>query len=150
MGEQVRSKKFRFTNELRWRFERIGEIHAEDKSSFRISSPPEFRGEAGHWTPEDLFVSSANACLMLTFLAAAEREEIRISSYESTATGTVERVGNTLSFTDIKIEPVVGLDDSSLAERVEQLLHESEKNCLIGNSIKAILHLEPRVLALAD
>ncbi len=150
MNARVTSKKFQFTNDLRWNFDRIGEVEGQGKPPFRISSPVEFRGEAGHWTPEDLFVASANGCLMLTFLSAAEKEHIAVSGYESSATGTLERIGNEFRFSEITIEPVVSLQDSGAASRIEELLHEAEKNCLIGNSMKAVLQVRPRVLAIAD
>ena len=38
-------------------------------------------------------------CLLLTFLAYVEREHIAVTSYESTASGTVERVGEKYQFT---------------------------------------------------
>ena len=149
MNSPGTSKKFQYTNEIRWKSARLAEIDAKDKPPLQISSPPEFRGAAGYWTPEDLFVASANACLMLTFLSAAEREHIVISSYESSAAGLLDRIEDNFRFSTITIEPIVELEDSSFAGRVREMFREAEVNCLIGNSIKAALHVQPRVLSLA-
>src|SRR5581483_8695907 len=47
---------------------RLGQVHANGLPAVTFSTPPEFKGEAGFWTPEHLFVASAEACLMATFL----------------------------------------------------------------------------------
>ena len=150
MGTRVIAKSFHYKNELQWRFDRLGTLESEGKPSLSISSPPEFKGEPGNWTPEDLFVASANACLLLTFLAYVEREHISLSSYESSASGTLERVGDSYQFTEITIEVSVGLEDSAYAGRVEEALRQAEKNCLIANSIKAEVHVKAHVLSVAD
>lgn len=143
-------KTFQYTTELRWRHGRVGSLASEGKPTLEVSSPVEFRGERGHWTPEDLFVASANSCLLMTFLAHVEREHIAVTSYESEASGTLERVGDSYQFTEITIRPVVGIEDSSFAERVEEMLRQAERNCLIAKSVKARIHVEPQVLSVAD
>jgi len=143
-------KTFQYTTDLRWRHGRVGSIASEGKPGLDISSPVEFRGEAGHWTPEDLFVASANACLLMTFLANVEREHIAVTFYESSATGTLERVGDGYQFTEVTIRPVIGIEDSAFAGRVEEMLRQAEKNCLIAKSLKATVHVEPQILSVAD
>ncbi|MBI4459337.1 MAG: OsmC family protein [Acidobacteria bacterium] len=147
---RVISKTFRYENDLRWKFGRVGKIASEGKPALEISTPPELKGEAGDWTPEALFVAAANACLLLTFMAYVERERIVVTSYESTASGTVERVADKYQFTEITIRPRVELADSSFAQQVEENLRKAEKNCLIGNSISAPLRVEPHILCGAD
>ena len=147
---RVISKTFQYQNDLSWKFERVANIVSEGKPTLQISTPPAFKGEAGDWTPEDLFVAAANACLLLTFLAYVEREHIVVTSYESTASGTVERVGEKYQFTAITIRPRVELADSSYAPQVEESLRKAEKNCLIANSISARVHVEPQILSAAD
>lgn len=89
-------------------------------------------------------------CLLLTFLAYVEREHIALTSYENTASGTVERVGEKYQFTEIAIRPRVELEDSSYAPQVEESLRRAEKNCLIANSISARVYVEPQILSGAD
>ena len=150
IASRVISKTFHYKNDLNWRFKRVGGVASEGKPTLPVSSPPEFRGEAGTWTPEDLFVAAANACLLLTFLAYVEREHITVTSYESTASGTVERIGEKYQFTEITLRPRVELADSSYAPQVEESLRRAEKNCLIANSISARMHVEPQILSGAD
>jgi len=42
------------------------------KSGDRRGQPPEFKGEPGNWSPEELLVGSLNTCIMLTFLTLAQ------------------------------------------------------------------------------
>ena len=150
MSSRIVSKTFQYENNLRWNFSRVGHVASEGKPSLQVSSPPEFKGEAGSWTPEDLFVASANTCLLLTFLAYVEREKIAVTSYESMASGTVEKVGDSYRFTEIKVQPRVGLEDSAYAAQVADILQRAEKTCLIANSMRARMHVEPHILSVAD
>jgi len=150
MKPRIIAKAFHYANHLHWKMSRLATVSAEGKPALTLSSPVEFKGEPGNWTPEDLFLVSLNSCLLMTFLAYAERENIAVSSYESAVSGTVEKDGNGYRFTEVHIEPRVGLEDSSYAGRVEELLHHAEETCLIANSVKARVHVEPHVLAIAD
>ena len=64
-------KVFRYRNDVLWKAGRRGTISGVGKPDLDISSPPEFKGEAGFWTPEDMFLASLNTCVMLTFVAFA-------------------------------------------------------------------------------
>src|SRR2546425_3642932 len=79
-------KSFRYKNALVWKSARRGMVSALGKPSLEVGSPPEFRGEPGIWTPEDLLVGALNSCLMLTFLALAQsRSEEHTSELQSLA-----------------------------------------------------------------
>src|SRR5437870_12715384 len=64
--DQMETKKafkaFKYRTEVRWTSGRRGEASAAGLPNLGISSPAEFKGEPGSWTPEALFVSSLNAC----------------------------------------------------------------------------------------
>ena len=57
------------------------------KLDIQVATPLEFKGHEGIWSPEDVFVASANVCVMTTFLAVAERAGLVFTSYESVAKG---------------------------------------------------------------
>ena len=69
---------------------RTGVAHSDIKPELRVVAPPEFKGEPGLWTPEDLFVVSVESCLMLTFAGIAEKRGLRVLRYESSAEGLLE------------------------------------------------------------
>ena len=64
-----------------------GEITSEGKPSIEIALPEELGGPSGIWSPDELFVTSVEACAMLTFFWLIEGKNIEIISYESTAEG---------------------------------------------------------------
>ena len=78
----VRSKVYTYHTEVKWTEQRKGVISCAGKLDIQVATPPEFKGHDGIWSPEDLFVASANICLMTTFLAVAERAGLAFTAYE--------------------------------------------------------------------
>ena len=58
-------KSFTYEDNVTWRSGRRGVVRAAGKPDLEVSSPPEFKGEAGIWTPEDLFVGALNTCILI-------------------------------------------------------------------------------------
>ena len=83
---------------------------------------------------------------MTTFLSIAEKAKLAFKSYKSEAVGTLEKVENGMLMTKIHIKPTVVIDDESQMEKTVQLLEKAEKYCLISNSMKTEVTIEPIVL----
>ena len=146
MGDaKIRVKKFFYKTDLKWLGEKKGVLSSLDKPDIEIATPPEFRGHPGIWTPEDLFVSSVNNCIMTTFLYYAEKEGIEFLSYESHAEGIVEMTDGRLVFSEIRILPQVSVLSPDDAGKIKSLINLSEKNCLISNSIKSRVEVIPEI-----
>jgi peroxiredoxin-like protein len=139
----VRSKVYLYHTTVTWTDQRKGIISCAGKPDVAVATPPEFKGHEGIWSPEDLFVASANICLMTTFLAVAERAGLAFSAYESTAEGRLELVEGKFQFTAITIKPTITLESSADAAKAKELIEKAEANCLISNSMKAKVTLEP-------
>ena len=138
----VRSKVYHYQTKVAWTEHRKGTISCQGKPDVEVATPPEFKGHEGIWSPEDLFVASANVCLMTTFLAVAERAGLAFSAYESTAEGRLELVEGKFQFTAIVIKPIITLQ-SAAAAKAKELIEKAETNCLISNSMKATVTMEP-------
>jgi organic hydroperoxide reductase OsmC/OhrA len=123
-----------------------GTLSSEGKPTIRISSPPEFRGEAGVWTPEDLFVASVEVCHMSTFLSFAATKQLPIISYRSHANGVLEYIDGDYRFTRIVIFPTIVVAGSVAEAEVHATLREAEKHCLIANSIASIVEVNPTLI----
>lgn len=134
-----------YNTQVRWNGERRGTLSSPGLQEFAVSTPPEFKGEAGFWTPEHLFVAAAEICLMATFVGIAELSKLSVAGYHSEAWGKLEKPeGKSLQFTEIVIRPLVVLEhlqDQPLAERV---MTRAEKGCLIANSMLTKVRVEPR------
>ncbi|MGQ0667808.1 MAG: OsmC family protein [Nitrospiraceae bacterium] len=139
----IRSKVYRYQTAVKWTEQRKGIISCAGKADVEVATPPEFKGHEGIWSPEDLFVASANVCLMTTFLAVAERAGLVFSSYESAAEGRLEIVEGKFQFTAISIKPTIVLKAVGDAAKARELIEKAEANCLISNSMKARVTLEP-------
>ena len=114
--------------------------------ALEIAPPPEFQGEPGLWTPEHLYVASVNACFVVTFLAIAELSKFDFVSFASDASGKLEKVETSgYQITEIMLRPKLIVRHARDEERAARLLNKAEKNCLISNSIKTIVKLEPQI-----
>lgn len=140
---EQKSKVYMYQTAVKWTEQRKGIMSCAGKPEVQVATPPEFKGHEGIWSPEDLFVASANICLMTTFLAVAERAGLAFSAYESTAEGRLELVEGKFQFTAITIRPSITLKSGEDAAKAKELIEKAERNCLISNSMNATVTLEP-------
>jgi organic hydroperoxide reductase OsmC/OhrA len=117
------------------------------KNSIEVVTPPEFyKGVPGIWSPEHLLVAAVNSCLMTTFLAIAENSKLDFLHFDSIAVGKLEKLDGKYIISEIKLKPVVTIADKVNEEKTLRLLHKSETACLISNSVKSKITLEPSIL----
>jgi peroxiredoxin-like protein len=140
---EVRSKVYLYHTTVKWTEQRKGIISCAGNPDVPVATPPEFKGHEGIWSPEDLFVASVNTCVMTTFLAVAERANLAFSAYESVAEGRLESVEGKFQFTAITIKPTITLKAAADTATAKELIEKAEANCLISNSMKARVILEP-------
>jgi len=148
MKIQGKPKVFQYTSQIRWSSEKRGILTAEGKPDLEVSSPPEFGGHPGIWTPEELLVSAANACTMATFLSFAARKQVALTSYECEATGTLEMVEGKFRFTKIVLRPRILVARWRNREEVLATFREAEAACLVANSLRAPVEGEPDISVL--
>lgn len=139
-------KSFTYQTHLQWLENRAGQMNAIGKPAFRVASPPEFKGEAGVWTPEDLFVAAVETCTMTTFLAFASRQHIPLVSYESSAEGSLEFTDDGYRFTKVIVKPRVVVSNEASLAQAQKTMEDAHHNCLIANSIRSEVVVEPEFL----
>jgi len=93
------NKPIIFTTELYWTGDKLGVVGSSSLKSFSVSTPPEFGGPEGEWSPEHLFLSSITSCFMSTYLSFVNKMKIENTGFECTATGQVEIVDGKYKFT---------------------------------------------------
>ena len=142
---EVRSKVYMYHASVKWTEQRKGVISCAGKPDIQVATPPEFKGHEGIWSPEDLFVASANTCVMTTFLAVAERSGLAFTSYESAAEGRLELVEGKFQFTAITLKPTITLPANGDAAKARELIEKAEATCLISNSMKARVTVEATI-----
>jgi len=135
-----------YDTEIEWTGERRGELRSPNLPPFPVAAPPEFQGHEGIWTPEHLYVASVNVCFMTTFLAIAENSKLEIVSFSASARGKLDKVeGVGYQMTKIVIRSKLIIRSGHDLERAARIVEKAEKNCLISNSIKTIVKLEPEI-----
>jgi peroxiredoxin-like protein len=142
---ESKPKVYLYHTAVKWTEQRKGLISCAGKPDVQVATPPEFKGHDGIWSPEDLFVASANICLMTTFLSVAERAGLAFTAYESSAEGRLELVEGKFQFTAITLKPVITLPTGGDAAKAKELIEKAEANCLISNSMKAHVILIPTI-----
>ena len=141
-----RHRVFTYKTSTSWTEGKSGTLSAEGKPPLSVTSPPEFRGEPGMWTPEDMFVGTVEVCHMATFLAFASKKQIPIISYRSHANGVLEFVEGDYRFTRIVIFPTIVVSSSTSETDVHATLREAQRHCLVTNSIASIVEVNPTLI----
>lgn len=142
---RIKYRTFTYHSELNWTGDTCGHLTSNGKQSVAVSSPPEFQGMSGLWTPEDMFVASAETCTMLTFLAFAKRKNLSILSYSSKAEGILEFVDGGYRFSRITVRPKIQVSDTEAVGVAKKILQEAHRHCFISNSIRTEVEIQADV-----
>jgi peroxiredoxin-like protein len=135
-------EKYEYEVALTWKGERNGVLEGAGLPALDVSAPPEFAGQPGKWTPEQLLVGATSSCLMTTFLAIAEFSKVAVKFFRSKATGTLEKIpGEGYRFTEIRFVPEIGVYPHDM-EKARRALAKAEKSCFVSNSLKATVRVE--------
>ncbi len=147
---KVKHKEFRYHTQLEWTGKRAGILRCEGKPEWRVSSPPEFKGEPGIWTPGDLFVAAIQTCTMTTFLAFAQKLGLPLVSYSCRAEGLLEFSEGGYRFTTVILRPAIVVEKPEAVEQAEKTLSDAHKSCLISNSARTRVLVEPTIQAIGS
>ena len=141
------SDKHNYEVNLQWNSDRKGTLRSPVLTNeIEVATPPDFpKGMEGIWSPEHLFVAAVNSCLMTTFLAIAENSKLEYLSFECNAVGIVEKVDGKYVVTEVILKPKLTIPESQHVDRAKRIIEMGEKACLISNSIKSKITLEPVV-----
>ena len=139
------SKKYVFRTGLRWSGFKRGSLSSSGKLNIGVATPPEFDGEEGYWSPEELLLSAVDSCVMTTFLHYAERKKVDFVTYESETEGILEIMDNQFMFSKITVKPKISVESEEDIDKIKQLMILAEKNCFISNSIKSEVEVMPEI-----
>jgi organic hydroperoxide reductase OsmC/OhrA len=114
--------------------------------SIAFSAPPEFKGQAGHWTPEHFFVAAVASCFVSTFSGMASNSDFEFISLELETEGIITQDQAGWQFREVVLRPRLTLARAEDKDLGNRLLHKAEKNCLVGRSLACPIVLEPAVM----
>ncbi|HYX28926.1 MAG TPA: OsmC family protein [Pyrinomonadaceae bacterium] len=142
--------KYFYSTDVEWTGARHGNLSSRALPTLTVDAPPEFKGHEGAWTPEHLFVGAVSSCFMTTFMAIAENSKLDFESFQTSAEGTLEKAdGQGLMITEIVLHPTLTIRDEGDIARANRILEKAEKHCLIANSAKTQIRLEPEIKVVA-
>ena len=139
------NKKFTYKVHLRWTEQRKGVIASPDKPEIELSTPPEFMGHPGVWTPEEMFVASVAGCIMTTFLYHAAKHKLKFSALDIPTQGILEKTENEYIMSKIELVPHVVISSGLDVDKAKKVFELAEKYCFISNSIKSKIYLTPDI-----
>jgi organic hydroperoxide reductase OsmC/OhrA len=140
-----------YHTDVRWTGEHWGQLSLGNGPEMKFSAPPDAQGHVGVLTPEDAFVAAANTCVMLMFIWAAERFQLRLLSYECRTEGTkLIELDRTEIFTHLRFRPVIRVqcrpgERESVEAKTRRALQAAQKYSLVANSVKSAILVEPDI-----
>ena len=121
----------RLSSDMSW----PAKLETQNGLTLEFSKPPEYNGMKGTMTPEDAFISAAITCLACTFDSYANKMRLKISRYESDATGTVDRVNGIQKFTKLEVRVKITIPVETSRESAQKAIDRARENCLVAASL---------------
>jgi len=100
-----------------------------------IGAAAEFGGSGKILNPEEMFVAAINSCLMNTFFYFTQKFKIEILSYNSQASGQLEKQSDGFRFTNVEVRARVHLTEDKFADKIREAGSLAEKYCLVSKSV---------------
>jgi organic hydroperoxide reductase OsmC/OhrA len=83
---------------------------------------------------------------MTTFLAIAEISKLDFTSFKADAIGRLEKLdGQGYMMMEVTVRPRLTICRAQDADRARRILEKAEKHCLISNSVKSAVRVEPEI-----
>ncbi len=121
-------------------------VSGKGLETLSTTSPPEFGGPEGYWSPETMLVASVANCFILTFRAIALASRFEWTSMDCSVDGVLDRVERKISFTKYRLKATLYLPSGSDEAKARKLLDKVSANCLIINSLNGIEQLDATVV----
>jgi organic hydroperoxide reductase OsmC/OhrA len=109
------------------------------------SSATRYGGDDSRYNPEDLMLASLAECHLLTYLALASREKIRIVSLNVEITGVLARVDGKTRFREATLFAQTLVERAEDKERATLLHDEAHAGCFMSNSVNFAITVRPDV-----
>jgi len=121
-------------------------VGGEGLETIATTSPPQFGGPEGSWSPETMLVASVANCFILTFRAIARASRFEWSSLDCSVDGVLDRVERKIRFTEYHVKATLRLPAGSNETKASKILDKSVSNCLITNSLNGIEYLDATII----
>lgn len=128
-------------------YDRKFTLSAINKPDILGSADPAFRGNKDRYNPEELMISSIASCHMLWYLHLAAANNLVIMDYKDNPSGTIEVKEFGLGrFIEVTLRPTVIIHNEDQSDLAVKLHDESHNKCIIADSFKFDIHIEPKII----
>jgi peroxiredoxin-like protein len=137
------------------RYEASSELAGDGAQTVQLSSPGlaalesappvEFDGPGDRWSPETLLLGAVADCIALTFRAVARASKYEWTHLRCRAEGVLDRADGAVRFTEVHVHAELETPAGADPATGERLLAKAERSCLISNSLRAAVSIEPTV-----
>lgn len=126
-----------------------GNIRSESGLQLEVSVPKDLDGPGIGSNPEELLVSSANNCYMITLAAMLGNRKIEVEKLEVVSEGRVDHEGGKLTFKQIIHRPDITIapGQNVTEEKLTEIAIRAEKACFISNTLRNSIQfsVEPKI-----
>jgi peroxiredoxin-like protein len=127
-----------------------GIIKSDGGLNNAVSAPKDFDGPGIGSNPEELLISSANTCYMITLAAMLSNRKIHVEKFEVKSEGVLDKVDGKFTFKQIIHRPIItiGSDSNVTVEKLQELAVNAELKCFISNTLRNSLDfsVEPKII----
>ena len=128
---------FQSTAQANHRFEEAWTIKSGEHSS-SCAIPPEFGGQGGGFSPEDLFLQAAINCFVGTFKVVARLSKLSYSEVSVTGQLTVDKnESGKIVMKSVHLD--ISVKDADRPDRLENIVSKTIRDGFILNSIRSDL-----------
>lgn len=106
-----------------------------------VSADRHYRGDPAHLNPEQLLVTAAASCQMLSFLALAAREGIDVLGYSDDAEAVMDTRISPIRVGQIHLRPKIVLASGEPVPLAEALVQRAHQECFIANSLTSTIDI---------
>jgi organic hydroperoxide reductase OsmC/OhrA len=121
-------------------------VNSEGLQSLLTTSPPEFGGPQGFWSPETLLIAAIANCFVLTFRAVARASRFEWHTLNCSVDGVLDRVDRKTRFTEYHVKAILHVPPGSNEEKARKLLDKANSGCLITNSLNGTEYVDAKVI----
>jgi organic hydroperoxide reductase OsmC/OhrA len=115
-----------------------------------LSSDPAFRGDPTRMNPEQLLVTAAVSCQLLSFLAVAARSRLDVVDYRDEAEAEMPEDDAPTRITRITLRPRITVRAPASEDRIRHLVGVAHRECYIANSLRSEIVIQPDIRVMDD
>ena len=120
-------------------------VSSPELVNIETAAPVEFGGPGHRWSPETLFTAAIANCFVLTFKAVARASKLEWTGIACDVEAILDRVECQTLFTRATVRVKLTISNEAERDRAIGILEKSEANCLVSNSLKTEIQLEPSI-----